>query len=113
MEKVRDRLMGASGSALVDKLSDFHLLMFIHGTGVFTHHDFLGLIAVVKDQSDVGLLQNSSWHTLGVILKEVSNLAPQTTNSATSTSQKEWSCTHCTYLNPGSKGDCGMCGLPK
>ncbi|KAI8906704.1 NPL4 family-domain-containing protein [Gorgonomyces haynaldii] len=91
-------------SPLLDKLSDFHLLLFLYESSIFDQPTFEHLCQAVADKSADKLIQvqqTPAWETFGMILQDLEEER-----------HDSWSCRHCTYVN--SRGnECEMCGLPK
>jgi len=59
----------------------------------------------------------SKWQDFLAILQSSSSNAPNSSSSTVENgmgnSTVEWTCRHCTFINPPTQRDCEMCGLPK
>lgn len=103
---------------LLNMLSDFHFLVFLHDSHLIEKEDLGLLLKVVKDRSSAELAQlvsRPSWQTFLTILSAASGpAASQAGHSGSSSAPPRsttWACRHCTFVNTGS--DCDMCGLPR
>lgn len=99
---------------LIDALSDFHLLIFLHDSNLIEkvlkqifnlQEDFKLILEIVKTRSTdslSALLSRPSWQNFMAILSASSGSHQ---SSSTSQGKTSWSCRHCTYVNMGT--DCG------
>ncbi|CAG8433598.1 10909_t:CDS:10 [Diversispora eburnea] len=109
------------GDIHVNKVSDFHLLTFIKGSGVLDENDFLALVRLAlshEEKDAIQLAQSTGWQTLVAIMKESNHLPNGSSLSdggvgSSTSSRTEWSCRHCTFTNARSLVNCEMCNLPK
>ena len=110
--------MDACGGDMTKALSDFHLLVYLKSSGVFSDSDWARLLSAVKSGDvkvlEKELMQNASFQTLSVILSETpANTSSSSGQPSAAAAAAPWSCRHCTFANAGSRRECDMCGLPQ
>lgn len=133
--RVNDLAQGRGGITVASWLSDWHLFVWLEGTGLFTpvrrregsdgadkfEQDEMSLIGKIITTRDEGLVAqlvgSSSWATLARIASESTSEATPATMThdpaeVLGAEQTERPCPHCTFVNEGSGPDCGVCGLP-
>ena len=95
-------------------LNDFNLLLFLKR--VFDEKPWKEMVQAVATAQKEGttgfhsrLSSLDAFRTLLTILDTVS----ADTQDSGSKSSALWSCSFCTFVNGGSRGDCEMCSLPR
>lgn len=99
--------------SLLKELSSFNALLYL-----FTHNMFADLKALTQcilnpqDRNTLTTLFTSvSWQSLidSLLARKESAVSHPTTTS----SEAEWTCVHCTFINGMGREECEMCSLPR
>ncbi|KAI8866563.1 NPL4-domain-containing protein [Ramicandelaber brevisporus] len=112
----------AQDGGYVKALSDFHLLVYLKTTDMFSDDELslLTRIAIGQETASTAnrLLEGcSGWQTLLTVLQSMDTTQTTSSGSGSSSTNRQqnstWSCQHCTMINEGGDDDCSMCGLPR
>lgn len=113
---------GEERDAMVRWLSDWHLLLFLAKSDMFTPDDVQSLcaVAVSHDAHDAleRVLASPGWNTLVAIAEEHAPAPVPAQEETAPTDQMSpeapagVACPHCTFLNAVGSTDCDVCGLP-
>ncbi|XP_055343803.1 nuclear protein localization protein 4 homolog [Paramacrobiotus metropolitanus] len=106
--------------SFLDVISDFHVLLFMATTEDITlQDDELEILAAAVINKDASVANDwaagsAYWQAVQrfVVTPGQEAAGPSSQYNGT-TSNGEWMCRHCTFLNSGTGGTCEMCGLPQ
>ena len=99
--------------AIIESLSDFHLLWFIKESNILAEDDLQFVVDVVRKRSDSmvhELGERESWNTFMLILQNTADVSQPVGGASSSSAPKP--CRHCTFVNTGPNDSCEICGLP-
>jgi len=99
-----------SRERFLDAASDFHFLLYIATMDILPMKDVMGPLLEAVKQRDTDAAAEwagaDHWANLEQMIAASDSSPPLAP-------QAQWTCPHCTFLNPQTMSQCDMCGLPR
>ncbi|XP_059611654.1 nuclear protein localization protein 4 homolog isoform X2 [Phlebotomus argentipes] len=108
----------------LDAVSDFHLLVYLARMDMLPMRAAMAPLWVAVSQKDAAAADEwrsqEVWRTLETLIAASSSAAGGTEQyqapgaaGAGADPAVSWTCSHCTFINPGDTQNCEMCSLPR
>ncbi|XP_022916335.1 nuclear protein localization protein 4 homolog isoform X2 [Onthophagus taurus] len=106
-------------------ITDFHLLLYIATMDMLPMREYMGpLLEAIRTKNNEGASEwsrSEHWATVEqlIVASSPPPSRPGSVNAGSVTAgtgfsvENQWTCSFCTYLNPGSVQSCEICNLPR